>query len=363
MQKKMNTMKENLGKNSIFLCIFFLSIQLSVAQNEFNVWPSIDTTDRFNDVNTPYLEVLTFWVQRQNLITNGYQIKINTEIPVNKRFDYHQSNRYFEMFMPLFHYKKFGSNFGVAQNKYVIASDDNNFIKNLQYNYYILIMQYTVGRWKFGLSGEYYYASEALLNNLKTGNEWMPLLTLAYAFNKKWQLMSFWGYNTNFRENDKNTTPIIAMQCKYNPSQRINLVFGAPVIAGLDWNIIGNLNFTGKYFINKDTEAYLSYFASDNLRFSIMYSSNQNRSSKSYFTSEILSLNNQNHNFNNITCYNNTILFETGIKLHSNTNITIACGYKLKSDIELNLNDKEIFNMTSKDDFLLKVGFHYLLYK
>jgi hypothetical protein len=175
--------------------------------------------------------------------------------------------------------------------------------------------------------------------------------------------MSFWGYNTVFRENDKITTPVIAMECKYNPSHRLNLVFGVPVIAGLDWNIVDNLNFTGKYFLNKDTEANLSYFSSNNLRFSVMYASNQHRSSKSYFDFELLSFPNRYNSYNNIICYNNTLLFETGIKLYRYANITLAWGYKLKSNIKIKLDDKEKFNLNSKDDFLVKVGFHYLLYK
>ncbi len=344
------------------LSMIFLSIQFSMAQEKLNLWPLVDTTNRFNDVNTPFLEGLTFWVQRQNITTKGFQIKINSEIPFDEGLDYNGSNRYFEAFIPLLHYKNFGSNVGVAQNKNVIVSDDNIFTKNLQYNYYILILQYTTGKWKFGLSGEYFFASDALINNSKTGNEWMPLFTLAYAFSNKWQLMSFFGYNTNFRETDNITTPIIAMEFKYNPSQRFHLVFGAPVIAGLDWNVFGDLNFTGKIFLNKDTEANLSYFINDNIRLSAMYNSSQYRRGKSFFSSEVLSMNNQDYTVNNILHYHNTLSIETGIKLQKNTNMTISCGYKFKSNIELSYNDQNISNLTSIDNYFVKIGVHYLLY-
>ena len=146
-------------------------------------------------------------------------------------------------------------------------------------------------------------------------------------------------------------------------NQKFNIVFGAPVILGIDWNIYQNLYFSGKYFITNEIETHLSYFINDITRISVSYASNLNRSSKSYFPSEILSINNDNYTFNNVKHFNNTISLQAGIKLHKNISMNIASGYKLKSNIKLIKDDEEIYTLTSKDNAFIKIGFNYLIYR
>ena len=338
--------------------LLFFSIFYTYSQNKADYW-KIDSLDRFNEATMPISDGLTMWITRQKLTINGIWVYMNTEVPTNTK----NYRMHLETFLPVYQSKHFSAGVGIKHNKsYSLANQNSDFNKTFIHNWFFGAVQYNKNAWRISLSAEYYFNGDKNSFYTQQGNRFMPLLLVGYAFNNRWQLIGFGGYNLIYNETDKIQTPIMGGQLRYQPNSNFKVIVGAPVIFATEFTIAKKIDFFYRFFMTKESQAYIRYTINERFSLSINYNNNYFRTNEAYFIKETIMNDNEQFTYNLSKQLQHPIRLEFAIKTNNNFAFILTGGYNIGGDIILQNDKIEVSEIKGGREYFMGLQLNYLIF-
>ncbi len=350
-----------------YFIIFFISVFACTdsisAQEKASHW-TVDNADPLNDVNVPFIDGLSMWIIRQKLTLKGYQAFIKADAPIEGGLSSPQSNTRVDLFLPLVIEKNFSSMAGVQHYTSRILTDIQGMDMPLIHDWLWVVGSYETANWKLILGAEYFVNTNRNSYLSKRGDALMPYLASGYAFSDSWQLIGLCGYRKTTMGDEQQTTPVIGIQLRYQPTKAFTLVVGAPVLLGTEWAVSDKLRtgckalFTGTF----SAEAFVAFYPNGKFYTGIHYDGTNNRSSNSYFYNETYRFGTEQIIYNNLAQFSHSLSLDFGFKLSEEIALILSGGYRMGDKVSLYSNTDHKLDIDGKDEVFVSVGVQYLKY-
>ena len=349
-------------KRLVFI-ITLLSILANAKSQERSKYWSIDTLSSFNQPHNPFSDPLSMWLLRQNLTLNAFQADVGTELYISENNDNYNFQTYFVNYLPVYNRNSFSAMIGTSYLKMSILSKNDSLNKNLQDMCLLwLPIQYTRNKLKFTFLYEHMLKGDAKSLYTKTGNTKRAFIISSYNFNLKWQLSVMAAYLETQMENKPSKLFVPAFQLRYNPSEKLVMITGAPVLFAFEWSPIQKIDLAFSQILLEHTEGYIRYSISENIGISAHYKSTGYSSADTYFKSESILLDNQQIVYNNLTQIQKSIALKLGVKTLNNIGIILTGGYKIGQNVDLYNNENKVGNANGIDKYYIGLNIQHLKY-
>jgi hypothetical protein len=330
------------------------------GQDSLKYWQVDTKNDFFWEPHCPIMDGYTLWLLRQKLSIDGYQTILNNEINIdNKSINKVQFTNY----LPLIGLRNFSSMIGTRYSKFDIQSDNVfDLNKSIQHLWLWTAIQYRYDKFNFTFTTESYYKGDENSLFKKPGNQFFSVLYVGYELNKKWNLILLSGYDIKQMEGQTKEKPIIALQCRYQPSTKLKILFGVPTIFASEWTALSKTDIGVKYFITNESQIFIRQRISNFIGISLQYNSSWNKSTDTYFGRSILRLSNNNEiSYNNITFQQHQLYADIELKLKSDIGFSIGFGYNPSSNISLYVNNDKVYDrIISEDNLFVTFSLQFL---
>ncbi len=328
-----------LPKLSALQLLLFLLVSIkSFSQEDSAYWKLNTKDDVFWQPNCPLMDGFSLWLLRQKLSIDGTQTILQSETDItNNRLNKIQITNY----LPIIKSKTISSMIGTRYSKYDILSDNENLNKTIQHIWLWTALEYKLKRWNFILTTENYLKGDEIGLYDKTGNKFFTVFYCGYELNSKWNIILMGGYDRQEMENKIEEKPLIAIEARYQPSEKLKILFGVPTIFAFEWSALKNTDLGFQYFVTGGISSFIQQRITKRVNFSILY--NKEINDDTYFkTNTIISNNNNTISFNNISLTNSQLSAEIGFLTTNYIGINIGLGYNFKEKLYLQRNTDRI---------------------
>ncbi|HVN49680.1 MAG TPA: hypothetical protein VMU30_12770 [Bacteroidota bacterium] len=156
--------------------------------------------------------------------------------------------------------------------------------------------------------------------------------------------------------------PLFGLQARYQPSSRLKLLFGVPVVLAAEWTACENTDIGMEFLYTTESLCYIRQRLSNSVSISAQYHGSLNNSDATYFENSIYHQdNNHQITYNNITFLQHQIFASIDLKLYKDVGFSIGAGYNLRSNMSLyNNTNKVLDGIKSSDNFFINCSLQFV---
>jgi hypothetical protein len=359
----------------IVLCFMFLinvadeftATAQSVKQDSLKYWQLNTTDDPFWDPHCPtpssIFDGYNLWVFRQKMAVRAYQTLLNNVVNLNNG----KTNKIqLTNYMPLIDAGNFNSIVGTQYSKFDIQPEHEfDFNKSIQMVWLWTAWQYKYARWNFNLTTENSFRGDENTLYSKTGNRNLFLVYLGYELNNGWDLILLARFGKQQMVGQSKDISIVGVQARYQPSNKLKIVFGAPTVFAAEWTPLSKTDIGMKFMYTTESQFFIRQRLNKSVSISAQYYSSFNNSDATYFNNSIFSLNNSKLvTYNNISYLQHQLFASLDLKVYKDIGFSIGAGYIPGSEMNLyNNSDKVYSGIKSKDSFFVNFGLQFIRLK
>jgi hypothetical protein len=313
--------------------------------------------DVFFQPHCPLMDGFALYMLRQKFSIQGFQTILQSETDIN-------NNRLNKIlltnYLPIVKSKRITAMLGTRYSKYDILSDNETLNKTIQHIWLWTALEYRQKKWDFIFTTENYLKGDEIGLYDKTGNKFFTVLYCGYELDPKWNIVVMGGYDRQEMENKTVEKPLMAIEARFQPSNKFKMLFGVPVIFAFEWSALKYTDLGFQYFINGGISSFIQQRITKKVNFSLLY--NREINDDTYFKTNSIILNsNNNIAFNNISFTNSQLSAEIGFLTTDFIGINIGLGYNFKESIALYHNIDKINSLYCTKPFLsLNLRIQYL---
>lgn len=325
--------------------------------------------DPFWDPHCPLMDMYTVFMFRQKSCIDGYQVIVETRGGAVDNYSYPDSRSHLdyrmESFIPLLRKQSFHSMIGLSfMNSSFLLKNHSNILESNLYSIWTwLAIQYTIEKWRFSLTSEYYRNGDNNSVHKQLGDKFMPIFVAAYEFSPQWQLYLLGGYEVKFMYEKLNHMPLGGFQLRYVPSNRLKFLFGAPTVFAIEWNMFHTYDISFDFFIvNRETNFMIRKRFTSDFSLAANYNSSWNRSNITFFEKKnyIPMGSMDTVSFSNISQMRHSLSLDFGIRLQKFVGTMISLGYTIGEPAKLYENTVFKENVSGRNEMFAKVLVQFL---
>ena len=356
----------------VVLCLTFLVLEAitftaatqTLDQDSLKYWKLDTEKDPFWEPHCPapttvLLDGYTLWLLRQKMTIEAYQTFLNNEI----NLDNGKMNKIqFINYLPFISKGNFHSMIGTQYNKFDIQSDNDSLNRSIQVVWLWTVWQYKFKKWNISFSTENMYKGDENTLYTKTGNHSAIYLYIGYEFNNYWNLIIMGFYDKQRLVGETTKTLLPGIQARYQPSDKLKLIFGLPTIFATEWTAFPKTDIGMAYYLSNESRLFIRQRLSNNVSISLQYSCLWNYSEEAYFNNSIY-----NHGINNKVTFNRVsnskpqLFADVDFKLNKDIGFSIGAGYNFSSKMSLYNNEDKVYDaFNSKNNILVNFSLQFL---
>lgn len=331
---------------AIFNVFLFFSSNAN-AQEDSIFWNLNTCQDPFWQPHSNTMDGFSLWLLRQKLSIQGTQTILQSEADLNHdRLSRFQITNY----LPIFSSQKVSSMVGTRYSTFNLFSANQSLNKKIQHVWLWFALQYRFEQWNFIVTTENYLKGDEDALYDKTGNNFFTVAYCGYELNPNWNIVVMAGYDRQRMENSVLEKPLIGIEARFQPSQRLKFLFGVPTIFAMEWTASKNSDIGVNCSVSGDTELFVQHRITKKLNFSIRYSDELFKDT--YFSTKDFISKSDQISFNNLSFRNNRLLAEIGYWTTDLIGINLGFGYNFQKSIQINHNSSMINDQYSTKPYL-----------
>jgi hypothetical protein len=338
----------------------FTAIAQTTGQDSLKYWMLNTTNDHFWEPHCPtpssLLDGYTLWLLRQKMTVEAYQTLLNNEI----NLDNGEVNKIqFTNYMPFIGKGNFHSMIGTQYGKFDIQSDSLN--KTIQEVWLWTAWQFKYKRWNFDFTTENSFKGDESNLYAKTGNHSAIYVYVGYEFNGYWELIVLGCYDDQQLVGKSKKTIRPAIQARYQPSDKLKIMFGLPDIIAAEWTALSKTDIGMRFDMQKETRLFIRQRLSNTVSISVQYNRLWNYSIDTYFNNSIFNPDNNNEvTFNNISYLQPQLYAEVNLKLCKDVGFSIGSGYNFSNKMSLYNNEDKVYSgIRGKDNYFITCSMQF----